>query len=856
MSRAPAEAGPSARELGRMTEIDEWLALGSAGIAPLMRLLDDPSWTVRRAVVGALAALGPAAAPALCQALQSERHDEARIAAVVDALAGSLGPTTDDLVAALAAHPDPAVAADVAQILGRRRAPGSVPTLIALMRHPDDNVAVGAIEALGRIGGRAAVEALIESLERGSFFRVFPAIQVLGQSADPRAVAPLESLLVHPLYAAEAATALGRSGTPAAAAALARWLRALGQDAPGIRRAALALEAAELEHRAQFGDGEPILRAIREAFGGRPVAPGAEDRWLAAVPGADAGERRALAFLLGLLGSERSVPTLIGFLEGAAEQAEAATTALGRLGRSRDAEAHLARRLLEGDSRLRRVALPLVSRGAAAASQEAIAACLDDVDPEVRALACAALARMGQTAAVGALFQRLADASPRVALAALAAVQSLGGPEALERARAAVVSTEAPRTLRQAALRVLAYFGPPTALSVFLDAIDDGDPRIQQTALQGLAELDDERALEALLVRAAPPTAPRVRAAALRALGHRAVALAAAPPGGARSIPVDPRTRGCLLAAVGDDDAWVRYYACQSIGALGLAEGVPALIARLADPAGQVRVAAVEGLSRLRGPEAVRALRAAVKEGARAPVPDGHAGGDGARDGGRGGGGRHGDGDGDGDDDGDGDVRRAALVGLGLARDLESLPVMFAAAESREPATRLVALSALAACGTPAVLSALERAAANPDPDADVNVRTAAVGLLAAAPEAAATAALVRMLGVPVARALALEALASPGPGRVAGLVAALETADEQLAPDLVAALVRLRRADPAAERSLVAAMFLPNPRARKAVARGLVAVDAPVTQAALVQAAQHDPDPEVRRISFLLLDR
>jgi len=113
----------------------------------------------------------------------------------------------------------------------------------------------------------------------------------------------------------------------------------------------------------------------------------------------------------------------------------------------------------------------------------------------------------------------------------------------------------------------------------------------------------------------------------------------------------------------------------------------------------------------------------------------------------------------------------------------------------------------------------------------------------------------VRMLGVPVARALALDALASPGPGRVPGLVAALETADDQLAPDLVAALVRLRRADPAAERSLISAMFLPNPRARKAVARGLVAVDSPVTQAALVQAAQHDPDPEVRRISLLLLD-
>ena len=47
------------------------------------------------------------------------------------------------------------------------------------------------IEALGRIGGRTAVEALIGAVKSHRFFRVFPAIDVLGRTSDPRAVAPL-----------------------------------------------------------------------------------------------------------------------------------------------------------------------------------------------------------------------------------------------------------------------------------------------------------------------------------------------------------------------------------------------------------------------------------------------------------------------------------------------------------------------------------------------------------------------------------------------------------------------------------------------------------------------------------------
>jgi HEAT repeat protein len=202
MTRPPTLAGS---EVERLAEIDALLLRGEAAIDTLVDMLVDPSWSVRRSVVSALASLGERAVAALCRALVDGRDSEARIAATVDALAASTYPQASEQVAALTDAADPAVIADAAQILGRRRASALTPRLVELTRHDNDNVAVAAIEALGRIGGRAAIEALVETVRPGGFFRSFPAIDVLGRSGDPRAVGPLAELLTSQHLAAEAA---------------------------------------------------------------------------------------------------------------------------------------------------------------------------------------------------------------------------------------------------------------------------------------------------------------------------------------------------------------------------------------------------------------------------------------------------------------------------------------------------------------------------------------------------------------------------------------------------------------------------------------------------------------------------
>ena len=238
-----------------------------------------------------------------------------------------------------------------------------------------------------------------------------------------------------------------------------------------------------------------------------------------------------------------------------------------------------------------------------------------------------------------------------------------------------------------------------------------------------------------------------------------------------------------------------------------------AIIRLLEDPAGQVRIAAIEALSCLKSEPAIAALSQAAT-------------------------------------DTDEDVQRAAIVGLGVAQHTSALPLVIQATRAASPATRLVALSALAGFRDPAVLVAFRDAAGDPEE----SVRTAAIGFLAAMKGIAATRVLVGLLRTGEATDRVLAALALHVEGRVAGLVAALEEADDETAPFLVSALARLRR--PEANAALVSAMSMSNVAARKAAPSALAVLRNAEAVSALRRAAAEDREPEVRQICSLLLAR
>ncbi|MRG91801.1 HEAT repeat domain-containing protein [Polyangium spumosum] len=772
----------SEAEKQRIEEIHRLEVTGAAGVPALVVMLADPSWTVRRRVVASLAALGDVAVGPLCVALRRERDNEARIAATVDALSASAGSAADAAVLALAGVDVPAIQADAAQILGRRKSTQALGRLGELVSHHDDNVAVAAIEALGRIGGRRVVDALVRVVRGGNFFRTFPAIDVLGRSGDPRAVEPLTELLLDTRYMLEAARALGRTGNRAAVAPLVRLLAQPGDAI--VRTVALALSELRERHAELYGVVAPIDEALRRAT----TVPQAVRRFVQGLGGAGQAEQIAICAVLSALGSDAAIPDIRLLLDGPSAVASAAAGALLELGQSSDARVLDA--LRDGDGPRRLLLLPLVTSSAATAE---VVRCLGDEDSEVRAAACDALARIGDPTAVRVLFPLLADPNGRVVHAASSAIQSLGSTDTEALALSAARS-EHPG-VRRAALRILGYFGYDAALPVFLEALKDPDVRVRDVAIAGLPYLDAPSALDVLLLLATEPDA-RTRAAAVRALGQSSA---------------EPRVVACLVAALDDADAWVRYFAAKSLGRLGHVAAAPRIAALLDDEAGHVRVGAVEALACLRGEVAAAALQKAAAER-------------------------------------DPDVQRAALIGLGLMGGPESIPHLCAGLASPDAATRIVAASAIAGVSSPEVLPALVRAAG----DVDESVAATAMGILAQRPGVEATRALIGLYAEGSASSRAFAALCAPLPGRIEGILEALATADDELSAQLTSALARMRRES--ANEALLGALGLPNPAARKAAATTLAALGTRQAHATLEQAALVDPDPEVRRVCSLVV--
>ncbi len=752
------------------------------GISELVAMLIDPSWVVRRAVIRSLAGLGEKAVQPVCDILLFKRDNEARIAAAVDTLVLTAA-DVETAVFELAENANPAIVADAAQILGRRRNYVSIAVLVKLSQHEDDNVAVGAIEALGRIGGRAAVEAMVDSIRSENFFRVFPAIDVLGRSGDPRAVGPLAKLLDHPNYLHEATRALGKTGERSAVKPLVKILKSTSDAA--VRVAALAL----MDLREKFAEksgGETLV--IDELIKTHSQLETVQTL-IRVLSNADRPESVAICTLLGAIRNAAASSVLAASLDASGPVAQAAANAIKKIGS--DTDEVLAQALKNGSSERRRALLPIVMRFALAKD---VADCLTDDEAEVRALACETLARLGNGSTVANIFPLLGDANARVVHAAISAIQSLGTRTAHDLAMEAARSSN--KNIRRSALRILAYFGDDQALKPILAGLKDEDSRVREAAIQALPYLESPHALVALLEETKSSLA-KTRAQAIRALG------------------LVPHTSelviSTLLKGLKDSDPWVRYYACQALGRLGLDMAAPAIVHLLNDGAGQVRVSAVEALSHLKSTEANQALRQAA-----------------ASD--------------------EIEIRRAALVGLGFSQRLEDLPVVLTGTKSKDISTRLMALSSLSGYAHAQATEALCKAAA----DHDEQVSSTAINFLAARTDKRSTECLVAHLGKELTRDRARIALQVPSKGRMAALLEILESANDESAPQLVSILSRMDRAD--ARIALLSAFKLNNPAARKAAANGLAARREPEMISALQEAAQVDSDPEVRQICKLLL--
>ncbi len=729
--------------------------------------------------------------------------------AVVSALATVGEPAVQPLVQTLVTRRDrEARVAATVDALAASRAPLDA-RMVDLAKMADPAVICDALQVLGRRRYRDAVPVVASFATHADDNVAVAAIEALGRIGGVETVDALISAveLRHFFRTFPAIDALGRTGDARAVAPLegllsdplymaeaARALGRTGQESAVAPLAKLLLDrtdvivrtaaAALAELRERYEARFGESETMTRALAQAVPAPDASARLVDALAGVSATELVAAARVLGWLGDDLAIGRLVDLATMAEPVGSAASDALRRLG-PRATEALLAA-IREGDSARRLGLLPIV--GYAAGSLDDLVLCLSDDDPGVRVAACEALARLGNPAAVGPLFTLLGDRDGRVSHAASAAIQSLGSLESkrlsLEQAR-----SPDPRT-RRAAIRIISYFGYPEGLDVLVAAIGEEDEKIREAAIYGIALIDDPKATAALLAHIGHPVA-RTRAAVMRALGQTEAA---------------PEVVAALRAGLRDSDAWVRYYACQALGRLAVDAATPEIIAALHDESGQVRVAAVESLAHLRDLAAHEALAKAARSA-------------------------------------DPDMRRAALLGLGIAKRGEAIPVLREAASAPEAATRLVAIGALAELDSPEVVPTLAHATGDPDE----GVRNAAIGYLSTRPSADATHALLRNLSRPEVRDRVLAALSVAADERIDVVLAMLETADADTAPNLVAALARMRR--PSSQAAIGTALNMDNVHARRAAAAALGALGTQEAKDALARSAM-DPDPDVRRIA------
>jgi HEAT repeat protein len=548
-------------------------------------------------------------------------------------------------------HDDHAqVRAIAAAALGRLHALDTVPLLVALGHDPSDVVRQSLVEALGILGGqkregrRRQAQSRRENPRRGlrAALRRLPSVfrgLALGWKkrglsvplSDPveLAVTTLASALADDSAAVrtQAALALGRIGSPAAA--VAPRLIALLQDEDETVRCQAAEALGQVSGEA--GEPVPAVAALVELLhdASAPVkaaaarALGALKR--AAAPAVtalapllqdrDEGVRTAAAEAIAQVGplNGTAVETLVEGLASPDTVVRAQTAeALGTIGATaEDTAGALVEAMADGNDRVRAKAAQALGKIGGAAAETSVPSlmrALRDQDNWVSALAAEALGQMGESAdeAVPALVHSLGHLNPLVRGNAAEALGKMGGAAASARQALEKAARDEDGGVRSQAVRALGTLGRPslTSAGVVLDGLHDPDPLVRTAAVESVGQWGEPSA--AVLGGLAPlleDANDQVKVAATRVLPKLA---------GPTPAVIDGLCRRLLE----DDSAWVQVHAALALGKLGpaaAAAGEPLLRASQTGEV-SVREQALRALALIQPPEMVPAFTSGLTD--------------------------------------------------------------------------------------------------------------------------------------------------------------------------------------------------------------------------------------------------
>ncbi|HXQ22491.1 MAG TPA: HEAT repeat domain-containing protein, partial [Candidatus Acidoferrales bacterium] len=326
--------------------------------------------------------------------------------------------------------------------------------------------------------------------------------------------------------------------------------------------------------RALLDDADPSVAAkaadLLAHWGDRGATPGV----VRLLQHRDPIVRLSAATALGTLADPASTEALIQAAGDADANVRAqACSALGTIGQARAAPV-LRERLGDADASVRAAAVGALATMASSGDVVALLGLLQDHDAGVVTAAAEALGRSGDEQAVAPLIAllRYADEVPRCA--AVIALGRLGDPAAVGPLVEQLRSHDL--TVRIATLRALGTLGDPAALPAMLDAAADGNPIVAERLPYALARLYARSDHEAFAGYLRSPN-PNVRAAVALALG----------------VAGDGRAASLLRQALTDPAGAVRLGAVEALGLLGLPDSTDVLRhVNEQDPDPQVREAA------------------------------------------------------------------------------------------------------------------------------------------------------------------------------------------------------------------------------------------------------------------------
>lgn len=700
-------------------------------VQPLMGVLGDKSWRVRRAAVEGLGRRGgPEAVAALLRSLRYEHRNLSVLNSALQVLSMMEMDTFTPLIEFLK-DPDPELRIYAALALGETSHVRSVSALIEALGDPDANVRYHAVEALGKLRATDAVEALGAVAESEDFFLAFAALDALMRIGDPRICPRIIPLLKDDLLKEPTAEALGKLGDQDAVEPLAGLLN--GPDAP-VHVVVRALASLSNRYEKLYGEGAHIADLVR-----RSINQTGTGNLIEALHAANEEQLHALVTVLSWLQDPAVERALIQQLGRPAARRDI-LKALVRYGKR--VTALLIEELHSDDLDARRQAVEALAWIRDVDSVPALVEVLR-MDEDLSVAAASALAQLRDPGAFEALLSFLNHPDSGVRLASISALNSIGHPD-MPRHMTRMLADANPR-LRDSAVRIAGYFGYGECANLLFERCRDQDEGVRATAIEHIVYLDDERVGPTLL-EAFRRDSAKVRAAAARAM----------------AVLDETFALPHLLEALSDTDEWVRYFAVRSIGRFNLPGGelgvntdIANTLIRLIreDPAYHVRAAAVETLGRTGETEAIEAL---------APLSLGK----------------------------DRDLARAALIALGRIGHEDAFPHIMTALRSPDPVMRKDAARALSGYRTRDAVSALEWAAKDKEP----SVSEAAMEILGSMAIPDSITVLLNLTVDDLHREAAIERLSKLGEEKLDLITRGSAWADPKVRCAVVEVLARIKR--------------------------------------------------------------